>query len=162
MKKILSLALVLVMMAAICVPAFATKTISDKAPESATSLVKTSTLKEDGTNGENYKVIIPAATEIPWGKESTDLSYSVEAHLAYGKKLAVEVEGNNTMALKEDANEKLAYTLGGAVSYLSARPVVNPVDIQTITLNVTKDAWANAIVGEYSDVLTFTATVVEA
>lgn len=159
MKKILSVVLAMVMMLAICVPAFAEKTITDKTGNSATTLVKTDTNKENGDPGENYKVIIPSDTTIPWGKDSIDLLYSVEAHLGYGKKISVSVEGNYTMALKEDENEKLAYTLGGATSYVSATPVVNPAAAQTFSLAISDDAWANAIVGEYSDTLTFTAEI---
>lgn len=160
MKKILSVALALVMALAICVPAFAVKTISDKEPGAATSIVKTSTLKEDGTSGESYKVIIPANTTIPWGNPSADLIYSAEAHLGYGKKLRVTVEGNNKMVLKEDASETLEYALSGDVSYVSDRPVVNGVS-KTVTLLITEKAWANAIVGAYTGILTFTAAVVK-
>ncbi len=161
MKKILSVTLAAVLMLAVCVPAFATKSITDKTESSATTLVKTSTEREDGTNGENYKVIIPAATSIPWGKDSINLSYFAEAHLGYGKKLSVTVKGNGKMALTEDANEKLAYTLGGATEFVSASPVLNPGVNKILTLAISENAWANAIVGEYSDTLTFTAEIVK-
>lgn len=163
MKKFISLALAVVMLLAVCVPAFAadTKKITNETVNSATTLVKTSKLKEDGTSGENFMVILPLDASIPWGKETaTDMSYNVEAHLGYGKKLSVKVTGNYKMALTEDANETIDYTLGGTTEYLSGGPVVNPgVDVP-FTLTVDKDTWANAIVGEYKDTLTFTAEVV--
>lgn len=159
MKKVLSVALALVMLFAVCVPAFAVNTITDKTENTGTSIVKTDTVKENGESGENYSVVIPANTTIPWGEASTDLTYTVEAHLGYGKKLHVSVAGNGTMALKEDAAEKLSYTLGGATAYTSAGPVVNPKVSQTLNLAIADNAWANAIVGEYADTLTFTAEV---
>lgn len=165
MKKFISLALAVVMLLAVCVPAFAadTKRITNETANSATTLVKTSTLKEDGTSGENFTVIIPADASIPWGKETaTNMNYSVEAHLGYGKKLNVKVSGNREMTLTEDANETIAYTLGGKTEYLSDGPVVNPQANVPLTLIVDKETWANAIVGEYSDTLTFTAEVVRA
>lgn len=160
MKKILSVTLAAVLMLAICVPAFATKSITEKTGNSATTLVKTSTDREDGTDGASYKVLIPAETSIPWGKDSINLSYLAEAHLRYGQKLRVTVTGSGKMALTEDANEKLAYTLGGATEFVSARPVVNPAVNNILTLAISENAWANAIVGEYSDTLTFIAETV--
>lgn len=159
MKKVLSVALALLMMLAVCVPAFAANPITEKTDNTGTAIVKTDTYKENGENGESYSVIIPANTTIPWGKDAIDLTYSVEAHLGYGKKLHVSVAGNNEMVLKEDAGEKLAYTLSGAVAYTSAGPVVNPQAFETFNLAIAETAWAHAIVGEYTDTLTFTAEV---
>lgn len=165
MKKFISLVLALVMMLAVCVPAFAanTKKITNETVNSATTLVKTSTLKEDGSSGESFTVILPSDASIPWGKETaTNMNYSVEAHLGYGKKLSVKVTGNNKMALAEDANETITYSLGGTIEYFSEGPVVNPQANVPLTLTVDKETWANAIVGEYKDTLTFTAEVVTA
>lgn len=160
MKKIISIALALVMAMAVCVTAFALE-LNQMPSQSGTTIVKTDTRKEDGTDGRDYSVVIPADTTIPWGKtDAVNLSYDVEAHLAYGEKLNVTVVGNNVMKLTEDASETLAYTLDGALSYTSAKPVVNPVATQSLTLTVAEADWANAIVGEYSDTLTFTAEVI--
>lgn len=164
MRKILSVALALLMMLAVCVPAFAAETpitITDKTGNTGTTIIKTDTKKENGESGESYSVIIPADTTIPWGKVSNDLTYSVEAHLGYGKKLNVTVAGSvdKKMALKEDADITLAYTLNGD-AYTSAGPVVNPRASQTLSLTIAEDAWANAIVGEYADILTFTVAVI--
>lgn len=162
MKKILSVALALVMMAAICVPAFATKTISDKTAEkTGDTLVQTSTKKEDGSNGESYTVEIPLSVNIPWGKtDAVALDYYVEAHLAYGKRLSVAVTGNGKMALEEDANEKLAYTLSGTTLFRADSPVVYTPDVkQPLSITVADNAWKNAVVGVYSGTLTFTAEV---
>lgn len=161
MRKVLSVALALLMMLAICVPAFAANPITEKTENTGTTVIKTDTKKENGESGESYSVMIPADTTIPWGKVSNDLTYSVEAHLGYGKKLHVSVanESGNKMALKEDASITLPYTLDG-VAYTSEGPVVNPRVSKTLNLTIAENAWANAIVGEYSDTLTFTAEIV--
>lgn len=160
MKKILSIALAVVMLFAVCVPAFAANPITDKTEQSGTTIVKTSTKTETGEDGRRYSVTIPANTTIPWGKASVDMAYVVEAHLAYGEQLNVTVAGNNKMALTEDASVTLPYTLNGTLDYTSDTPVVNPAVSNLLTLSITADDWANAIVGEYSDTLTFTAAIV--
>lgn len=163
MKKILSVALALLMMLAVCVPAFATKSITDKTPEkTADTLVKTDTNREDGSSGESYTVEIPLMAKIPWGKNSYSVDYYVEAHLAYGKRLSVKVDFSGKMALADDAAETLEYTLSGTTLYRSEKPVVyTPGVKQPLSIEVTDLAWAKAIVGEYSDLLTFTAEVEE-
>lgn len=160
MKKILSIALAVVMLFAVCVPAFAANPITNKTEQTGETIVKTSTTTETGESGKKYSVTIPADTTIPWGKASTDLVYTTEAHLGYGEKLNVTVAGNNAMSLTEDASIKLAYTLGGETAYTSAGPIVNPAADNTLTLAIAEADWANAIVGEYSDTLTFTAAVI--
>lgn len=168
MKKIISIALILVMMMAVCVPAFAASeknTISDKTPEKTKDvIVQTQTIKEDGTSGESYSVKIPAKAEIPWGKESYAADYDVESHLAYGKRLSVAVTCNGKMTLDEDATKTLAYTLSGTKLFRASSPVVynnaqTPAVTQPLQINVTADAWARAIVGVYSGTLTFAVEV---
>lgn len=159
MKKILSIALAVVMLFAVCVPAFAFE-LNQMPSQSGTTIVKTSTRTETGEDGRKYSVTIPADTVIPWGKAETDMAYIVEAHLAYGEKLNVTVAKNDAMALTEDASVTLPYTLNGTLDYTSATPVVNPAVSNLLTLSITAEDWANAIVGEYSDTLTFTAAIV--
>ena len=122
MKKVLSVALAVVMLFAVCVPAFAANPITDKTEQTGTTIVKTSTKTETGEDGRRY--------------------------------------GHNDMALTEDASIKLPYTLEGVLAYTSETPVVNPAVSNLLTLSIAQADWANAIVGEYSDTLTFTATVV--
>lgn len=171
MKKIISIALILVMMMAVCIPAFAANEkiiITDKTSEKTKDIiVVTQATKEDGTSGESYSVKIPAKAEIPWGKESYAVDYDVESHLAYGKRLSVVVTtGNGKMSLNEDATKTLAYTLSGTKFFRASSPVVynneqTPAVTQPLQINVTADAWARAIVGEYSGILTFAVEVEE-
>ncbi len=157
MKKTLALLLTVVMLFAVCIPAFAANPITQLTEQSGQTIVKTDTKNESGADGRSYAVWIPATTVIPWGKASVTLPYQVESHLTYGETLSVKVAGTGAMALKEDAAEKLAYTLSGDTAFDSGKPVVYPVAEKAVTLSIEEDAWNNAVVGEYSDVLTFTA-----
>lgn len=117
-------------------------------------------LTKQAKNAEKFIVSIPATTEIPWGKASQDLTYSVESHLGYGKKLTVNVSGHGVMTYTVGADSMtLDYTLGGATAFTAARPVVYPAAEQTINVNVADRAWKSAVVGEYQDTLTFTVAI---
>lgn len=161
MKKIISIALALVMMFAICVPAFAaeTKDITNDAPDAQDAVIKTVTTGETGT----YTVKIPATTTIDWGAESTTLEYTVSAHLKSGDTLKVTAaakDGNYTMT---DANSlPLAYTLEGDTAYTTPANTVVTNEAKALNVKVAADAWAGAVISEYTGYITFTAEVVTA
>ena len=122
MKKVISVIIAVLMLASICIPSFAATITTDG---SSTSIVKTKTVDESGDDAAKFTVIIPATTEIPWGKASQDLTYSVESHLGYGKKLSVAVSGSDKMTYTVGSDVMtLAYTLGGTTSYLAAGPAL--------------------------------------
>ena len=159
MKKIVSIIIAALMLASICVPSFAADITTNGGTGDA--IVKTKTVDEAGENAEKFIVSIPATTtEIPWGKDSKALTYSVESHLGYGKKLTVNVSGHGVMTYTVGADSMtLAYTLGGATAFTAAGPVVYPAADQTINVNVADRAWKSAVVGEYQDTLTFTVAI---
>lgn len=160
MKKVISLVMALVMMMAVMVPVFAAEL--NAATPSGEVIVKTSTELEGGGSAERYVVTIPASpTTMAWGTASKDLVYSVESHLAWGKAVSVSVSGNGIMTYKPDANNtlELVYTLGGETAFTADTPTIYPAADKTITVAVSADAWNGAVIGEYSDTLTFTASV---
>ena len=53
----------------------------------------------------------------------------------------------------------LPYTLEGDTAYESTGPVVYPVATLALSVNIAADDWNAAVVGEYQDTLTFTATI---
>lgn len=160
MKKIVSIIIAALMLASICVPSFAADITTNGGTGDA--IVKTKTVDEAGENAEKFTVSIPATTEIPWGKDSKALTYSVESHLGYGKKLTVNVSGHGVMTYTVGTDSMtLDYTLGGATAFTAAGPVVYPADDQTINVNVADRAWKSAVVGEYQDTLTFTVAIAE-
>mgnify|MGYP000479472770 FL=1 len=165
MKKILSIAVAVLMIAAICVPCFAA-TIDKTTPDGkGTAQVKTdiSAVTDNGT----FVVTIPAEMPIPWNTANTDsakdFTYSVESQLKTGKLVQVDVAQNNAN-MTSASGATLAYTITGDITAVkTAGPVVAAgTFVKTVTVNVAGTAWANAAIDEYSDTLTFTAQVVNA
>lgn len=165
MKKAISAVLALVMLAVLCVPAFAANIVTDGG--TGDSIVKTQTTTAGGDSAEKFTVSIPAETTIPWLTTTAyDIAYTVESHLAYGKYLTVTVadsDGQNKMLYTPEAGVtlELPYTLG-ATTYTAAGPVVNPAANVAATITVAENDWNNAVIGEYADTLTFTVDVVTA
>ena len=175
MKKVLAIVLSVIMMFAVCVPAFAVTTITDKAPaivdgkQATDSLLKTSTEKEDGTDGASYVVTIPAETIIPWEKVKTLFSYSVKTQLEAGKRLAISAASQSgANELVDAAGNKLPYsfskTNGGeaieTLNYTTESEVVNTN--RTFNIDIASTAWQAVPVNEYTGYLTFTVEVVNA
>ncbi len=165
MKKILSIAVAVLMIAAICVPCFAA-TIDKTTPDGkGTAQVKTdiSAVTDNGT----FVVTIPAEMPIPWNTANTDSSkdftYSVESQLKTGKLIQVDVAQNNAN-MKSASGATLAYTITGDITAVktTASVVAAGTFVKTVTVNVAGTAWANAAIDEYSDTLTFTAQIVDA
>lgn len=165
MKKILSIAVAVLMIAAICVPCFAA-TIDKTTPEGkGTAQVKTdiSAVTDNGT----FVVTIPAEMPIPWNTANTDSSkdftYSVESQLKTGKLIQVDVAQNNAN-MTSASGATLAYTITGDITAVKTTTpvVVAGTFVKTVTVNVAGTAWANAAIDEYSDTLTFTAQIVDA
>ena len=65
------------------------------------------------------------------------------------------------MKLAEDENETLAYDFSADsdLEFMADGPVINPAKALTLKVNVAAEDWNNAIVGEYSDTLTFTVSL---
>lgn len=138
-----------------------TQTVLTLRNPQGTCIVKTDTLTESGESGEQYIVTIPAETVIPWGKSVQEISYSVESHLRYRRALTVTVSSSGTMVYAPTAEDSftLPYTLTDT-DFHADRPTVYPAAVQTRTMQIADADWANAVVGEYADILTFTAAVV--
>lgn len=158
MKKALSIALAVVMLFAVCVPAFAADLTADG--QSGTVIVKTTTKTSSGDDARSFTVTIPADTEIPWGQATTDLVYSVESHLGDQEFVNVKVAGNDKMTYAASKPYELPYTLTGDVDATELVPNVYPAADHTVTVNVEDLAWKTAVVGDYADTLTFTAAIV--
>lgn len=162
MKKALSIVLAVVMLFAVCVPAFAAELPEElKANgQSGTVIVKTTTKTADDKDARNFTVTIPADTEIPWGEPTKDLVYSVESHLGDQEYVNVKVTGNDKMIYNASEVYELPYTLTGDVDSTEIKPNVYPAAEHTVTVNVEDLTWKTAVVGDYADTLTFTAAIV--
>lgn len=159
MKKAISIVLALIMLFAICVPAFAETDIS-KTGDKGEVTVKTTTKYENGDEAETYSVTIPADTDIAWGTPSKDVGYTVESHLSRNKAVTVTVSGNGEMKT-EDGAYKLAYTLeGDGCVYQAQHPVVFEAEKQEVYVTIAELSWKTAVVENYSDVLTYESGIV--
>lgn len=157
MKKLLAMALAVVMMLAVCVPAFAADITTDGG--TGTAIIKTSTQTAGGDDGAGFTVTIPAENTIFWDAQSTSLTYTITSQLGPNTGVQVTVDDTDKAYVMTDENGyTLAYTLADTTDTTTS-PVVN-AEAFYYTVNVAEAAWNAAIVSEYADELTFTAELV--
>ncbi len=157
MKKIIAIAMALVMMMAIAVPAFAANPIVETGEQTGEALVKTDTTS---VGAGSYTVTYPAEIIIPWESATYNATYTVETQLAVGKTLNVAVADKISGTLTgemtaEGTSDKLEYTLSGDVSV-----DYDEVKNETETITFTVADW-NKTIAEYSNYITFTATLAD-
>lgn len=155
MKKVLSLALALVMMFAVCIPAFAIDL------NAGSNMGKTDVIV-DGIRdmGEGtYTVTIPAEVEINWGDQLTDIDYSIFCQLQTGKKVTVSVSSADAYTMTNNANTAiLKYSLSDT-TYTTTKSVVleSAPEKAKAKVIIAEDDWNNASIDNYRGTLTFTA-----
>lgn len=158
MKKVLSLALALVMMFAVCIPAFATD-LNAGAPAGNTKVLV------DGISdmGEgSYTVTIPAEVKIPWGNETADVEYSIYCQLQTGKLVKVTASSADGGIMENLAKTAtLNYSLSD-ITYTTTKSVILATSPETATVKVLipQTNWDGASIDNYSGTLTFTAELV--
>ena len=160
MKKIIALAMALVMMMAVAVPAFAATLDVTSQSGDAEVLTDISGVQGEGT----YTVTYPATMALTWGAETTGFEYSVTSQLKTGKCVAVEIidKDSNGLVMVNAGGATLAYSLGGATSAKTTAPVVTDADATfNYSVDVAKAAWDAAAFDEYKDTLTFSSAVVD-
>ncbi len=159
MKKVLSLALALVMMFAVCIPAFA-NTQYDNGIAGSTTKVTVDGIKDMGEG--SYTVTIPAEVPIYWGEETTDVNYSIYCQLQTGKLVKVTASSADDGVMKNAAQTAtLKYSLS-ETSYTTTKSVIfasNP-EKSTVKVNILKANWDGASIDNYIGTLTFTAELV--
>ena len=153
MKKILAIAMAIVMMMAIAVPAFAAV---DNGQGGSTTIIETLTTKEDGSDPTWYTVTIPATQTIYWEANYTDVKYTINSQLATGDAVFVVVSGFNS--LKNAAGDILEYGLANNEYTATASVVVD--EVASVTVDTSGANWKGVPVDTYTDTLTFTATIV--
>lgn len=158
MKKVLALALAVVMMFAVCVPAFAAATpvdITKDTVQAGDVAVKTHIDPDD----ISYTVTIPADIEIAWGDTSAqDASYTVNTQLFAGDTLDVVVkakdDSNVMTATDASVTDTLTFTLanGGTETFGAAVTDATPANEPTVAV----DTFVGKTVTEYVGYLTYT------
>lgn len=161
MKKILAIAMALVMMMAICVPAFAAVTGGSNAGND--TIINTDTKKDtdgDGigdTEAAWYTVTIPATQTLAWETESKDIEYTVASQLKTGEAVKVTVDDADK-AYKMTANGgDIDYTLENATFTAPSAVYDNTAKV---TVKVALNEWKSTAIDNYTDTLTFTAEIV--
>lgn len=162
MKKIVSILLAVMMIAAIAVPSFAVDpiTITEKSdPKHAEVQVKTMITDKDNNDPENYTVTIPAEITVAWNDTAAqDASYTVDSQLKLGAKLKVSAAANDAGKMTNAATDKfLTFTVAGgeAIEY----PELNNAVKSSTTVTI---ADFNAPIAEYVGHMTYTVEYVAA
>ena len=157
MKKVISVLMAVAMLAALMVPAFAL-TEADGNPARGTADVKTNYDNLEATGGY-YTVTYPAETTIAWGTVDTTIKYNVSTQLIPTATLTVTVAQDNA-AMKSADETELPYTLSGDTEVTGIAPFVS--EEKSLNINITDANWKSVPVDDYSDTLTFTASIVTA
>lgn len=162
MKKIVSILLAVMMIAAIAVPSFAVDpiTITEKSdPKHAEVQVKTMITDKDNNDPENYTVTIPAEITVAWNDTAAqDASYTVDSQLKLGAKLKVSAVAENEGKMTNAATDKfLTFTVAGgdAAEYTELNNAVKSSTTVTI-------ADFNAPIAEYVGHMLYTVEYVPA
>lgn len=161
MKKILAIAMALVMMMAICVPAFAAVTGGSNAGND--TIISTDTLKDEDGDGVGetdpswYTVTIPATQVLPWEATATNIKYTVASQLKTGDAVKVTVDDADKAYKMTGVGGELTYSLENA-TFIAPSAVY---DAETsVTVKVALDDWKSVAIDSYTDTLTFTAEIV--
>lgn len=161
MKKFLAMAIALVMMMAICIPAFAAVTGGSNA--GSDTIINTDTKKDTDNDGIGdteaawYTVTIPATQTLPWEANSTDIEYEVASQLKTGDVVKVTVTDADGVYKMTATGGDLDYTLKNAT--FEANSAVYD-DMASVTVKVALDDWKSVAIDNYTDTLTFTAEIV--
>ena len=159
MKKIVSILLAVMMIAAIAVPSFAA-TITEKSdPKTAEVQVMTKTTDKDNNDPENYTVTIPAEIAVPWGEKTAwNAHYTVNSQLKLGAKLKVSAAAENEGKMTNAATDKfLTFTVAGGD--VTEYPELNK-NVESATTVTIADF--NAPIAEYVGHMIYTVEYVAA
>ncbi len=162
MKKFLSIALAVVMMFAICIPAFATD-ITKNTDQTAQAEVVT---VFDETKDWSYTVTIPAGVTVDWNNTTAQaMTYKVESQLLIGASLKISAKADNEgLMTATGTTDTLSFTVAGGDEVVFG--AVNPVNttapdvVDGTNVSVTIADFTGKAVGAYTGTLTYTVEYV--
>lgn len=159
MKKIVSILLAVMMIAAIAVPSFAATITKESDPKTADVQVKTKITDKDNNDPENYTVTIPAEIAVPWGEKTAwNAHYTVNSQLKLGAKLKVSAAAENEGKMTNAATDKfLTFTVAGGD--VTEYPELNKNVESSTTVTI---ADFNAPIAEYVGHMIYTVEYVAA
>lgn len=160
MKKIVSILLAVMMIAAIAVPSFAATITKESDPKTADVQVKTKTTDKENNDPENYTVTIPAEITVAWNDTAAqDASYTVDSQLKLGAKLKVSAAAENAGKMTNAAatDKFLTFTVAGGE--VAEYPELNTAVKSSTTVTI---ADFNAPIAEYVGHMLYTVEYVAA
>lgn len=159
MKKIVSILLAVMMIAAIAVPSFAATITKESDPKTADVQVKTKTTDKENNDPENYTVTIPVEIAVRWGEtEAKAAHYTVNSQLKLGAKLKVSAAAENEGKMTNAATDKfLTFTVAGGD--VTEYPELNK-NVESATTVTIADF--NAPIAEYVGHMLYTVEYVAA
>lgn len=160
MKKIVSILLAVMMIAAIAVPSFAATITKKSDPKTADVQVMTKTTDKDNNDPENYTVTIPAEITVAWNDTAAqDASYTVDSQLKLGAKLKVSAVANDAGKMTNAAatDKFLTFTVAGGE--VAEYPELNTAVKSSTTVTI---ADFNAPIAEYVGHMLYTVEYVAA
>ncbi len=155
MKKIIAIAMALVMMMAIAVPAFAANPLTATANQGDTTVIV------DGTgvqNGGEYTVTIPATVNLTWGNDGAD-EYVVNSQLLTGKRVKVTLA--KSVDLTSATGEVIPFLATDATTGITADEVVVD-EVHGFDITVVAADWTKVPYDVYEGQISFTSEVVDA
>lgn len=155
MKKIISVVLALVMMMAVCVPAFAATLDVNTQSGNSTVLVDGVTDMGEGT----YSVEIPASVDLTWGDTTKAGEYKITSQVQTDKRVKVTLE--KAQDLTNAANETIEFAVADATTGIANSAVVNN-EAHAFNLTIDASEWAAASIATYEGTITFTAELADA
>lgn len=160
MKKIVSILLAVMMIAAIAVPSFAATITKESDPKTADVQVMTKTTDKENNDPENYTVTIPAEITVAWNDTTAqDASYTVDSQLKLGAKLKVSAAAENAGKMTNAAatDKFLTFTVAGGE--VAEYPELNTAVKSSTTVTI---ADFNAPIAEYVGHMLYTVEYVPA
>lgn len=155
MKKIISVVLALVMMMAVCVPAFAATLDVNTQSGNSTVLVDGVTDMGEGT----YSVEIPASVDLIWGDTTKAGEYKITSQVQTDKRVKVTLA--KAKDLTNAANETIEFAVADATTGIANSAVVNN-EAHAFNLTIDASEWAAASIATYEGTITFTAELADA
>ncbi len=162
MKKIIAIAMALVMMMAIAVPAFATDITKDGEQTAGADVVTTFDENADWS----YTVTIPAGVQVAWGDTSAqDMKYTVESQLLIGASLKISASADNGGEMTATGTtDTLTFTVAGGdvvtFAEVNEANTTAPGVVDGENVTVTIADFSGKAVGAYTGTMTYTVEYV--
>ena len=152
MKKVLAVALAVVMMLSVSVMAFAANPITNDSEQNETINVVTSA----SAANDEYTVSVPASVTIPWnndGPSNGTADYQVTCNLVEGSKVTVSAAADDGGVMTStDTEDTLTFTVSGG----EAAEFTGMQDDMNTAVDATINSFAGVAVGAYTGTMTYT------